>query len=404
VSERRRLDPALDRVLRAGREKRERRGGTGDATVNVAALHDAEAFALDGLLAAVSPRKQTVLAGGSLHVKLSELEAALRAAGFDPRAEYERVGEAPLRDLRAERAGARHARESFREWLWSHEVVRTRPALVEWTHRALEQGRLHQAMRPVVDQALRTIEALPSPEPVQRTVLAARLLDGDPHALDPGTPLHGLVVSLLVAQAGLDATVGTREVWQRFGVIVDPVSSNVIALGLPLAGDGVAARLVGAAAGTHVILTHAQLSAGRVAWPAGVPCFSCENPSVLIAAEQALGGSCAPLICTGGHPSEAARLLLSAIAQAGGEVRHHGDFDEAGLTIFYDLQERYGAVPWRFDRDALHHTIARIGLVPDSTTARSLGELVASLPRALPEELVLEELLNDLREAAAHAS
>ena len=404
MSERRRLDPALDRVLQAAREKRERRGGAGDATVKVPALHDAEAFALDGLLAAASPRKRTVLAGLPLQVKLSELEAALRASGFDPRAEYERVGEAPLRDLRAERAAARHARDSFREWLLSHPVVRAQPALAEWTEQALEQGRLHQAMRPVVDQALQVIEVLPSPEPVQRTVLAARLVDGDPHALDPGTPLHGLVVSLLVAQVGLDATVGMREVWRRFGVIVDPVSSNVITLGLPLAGDGDAARLVGAAAGTHVILTRAQLAAGRLAWPPGVPCFSCENPSVVIAAEQALGGSCAPLICTGGHPSEAGRLLLSAIAGAGGEIRHHGDFDEAGLAIFRDLSERYGAVPWRFDRDALHHAIARLGFVAAPTTGQSIDKVVASLPRAIPEELLLDELLNDLREAAAPAS
>jgi hypothetical protein len=37
----------------------------------------------------------------------------------------------------------------------------------------------------------------PPTRPRQRAVLAAEMLDGDPHALDVGRPLHGLVVDLV---------------------------------------------------------------------------------------------------------------------------------------------------------------------------------------------------------------
>jgi uncharacterized protein (TIGR02679 family) len=251
-------------------------------------------------------------------------------------------------------------------------------------------------MQPVVEQALRVVEALPGPEPVQRAVLAARLFGGDPHALDPGTPLHGLVVAMLVAVSGVDDDVGAREVWRRYGVVVDPVSSFVTALGLRLVGDGVAARMVRAASGGHVVLTYGQLAAGGFAWPRGMPCFSCENPSVLIAAERSLGRACAPLVCTGGFLSDAARLLLTAVTEAGEEIRHHGDFDEAGLAIFRDLEVRYGALPWRFHLDGLRSALRRLG---GATDGSSLDEMVTGLRQPVPEELLLDELLGDLRAA-----
>jgi len=391
-----RLDPALDGVLLLAREKREQQGGAGDGTLVVRNLSAEQALALDGMLA-VLQRRRPVLPGTTLRLRLSQFEAALRACSVDPRAEYERVGEGPLRDLPAERVSARDARDDFRGWLATHELVQTRPALGEWLERATGQGRIHAAMRPLVDAALRVLSALPAAQPVQRTVLAARLLEGDPHGLDVGTPLHSLVVALLIAGGGLDPDTSPRTAWASCNVLVDPISSNAITLGLPLLGDGSAARLVRAAAGRHVVLTHGQLAADALVWPAGVACFTCENPSVVIAAEQALEGQCAPLLCTGGHPSDAVRLLLGAIADAGGAIRHHGDFDDAGLLIMRDLHERYGTVPWRFDRPGLERALARAGDSDILPTATSLPEAVAGLTRAIPEELLLDELLVDLR-------
>ena len=253
-------------------------------------------------------------------------------------------------------------------------------------------------MRPILEQALSVVAALPLPEPEQRTVLAARLLDGDPHALDPGTPLHGVMISLLSAQSEFESEVGVREVWRHFGVVVDPVSSNVLALGLRLTGSGIAARIVDAVAGGHVILTYAQLTAGDFVWPSGLPCFSCENPSVVIAAEQRLGTDCPPLICTGGHPSDAARVLLSAAAASGEEIRHHSDFDASGLSIFLDLERRYGAVPWRFDVREIQRLSARLGMQP-SPAGVSLSAAIGQLPRPQFEEEALDDLILDLRNA-----
>jgi uncharacterized protein (TIGR02679 family) len=332
-----------------------------------------------------------VLPGRALRLRLSVFEEALRAAGADPRREYERVGDGPLRDLPAERAARRAERSEFGAWLRGHEVVRRWPGLFGWIDEALRSGRVSAGMRAVVARALEVVAAVPSRAPVQRSVLAAELCGGDPHALDPGTPLHGLVVSLLAAAGGGDGEAGARQVWARWGVLVDPVSSFVLTLGLPSSLGGGAGALVGAAGGRHVLLSYGQLSASKLGWPLGLGCFTCENPSVVIAAEQALAPRCPPLVCTGGFPTEAVRLLLAAVAHAGGEIRHHGDFDAAGVQIFRDLERRYGAVPWRFDVAAL----ARMhgGLSPD---VRSLEDAVDALRKPVPEELVIDDLVSDL--------
>jgi uncharacterized protein (TIGR02679 family) len=388
-------DPALDRAVLAARDKREQRGAGGNGRLVVPDLTAEEALALDGLL--FTSRRKPVLPGTTLRVALSQFEAALRSCGIDPWAQYERVGGRALRDLPAERAAEQERRGEFRSWLLSHPAVLARPAVAEWFEQAQPQGRVHPGMRPLVERALRVLAALPGQEAIQRGVLAARILGGDPHALDVGTPLHGLTISLLAAGAGLGDEASAREVWAAWNVLVDPVSSNVAALNLPLIGDGPAAVIARAAAGTHVVLTHGQLTAAEVRWPPGMPCFSCENPSVLIAAEQRLGTACPPLVCTAGRPSDAVRRLFSIVHCAGGRVRHHGDFDEAGVQIFRDLEDRYAAVPWRFDVEALREALgARApAAVPDT-----LEDGVRRLSCGLAEEMVIDELIDDLRSAA----
>jgi uncharacterized protein (TIGR02679 family) len=120
---------------------------------------------------------------------------------------------------------------------------------------------------------------------------------------------------------------------------------------------------------------------------------------VLIAAERALGEACPPLICTGGRPSDAVRLLFSFIHRAGAQIRHHGDFDEAGVQIFRDLEDRYGAVPWRFDVDSLRDALGQLGHAALSARPATLDGAVQQLSRAVPEELVIEALLSDLTSA-----
>ena len=389
------VDPSLERAILAARDKREQRGAGGDGRLVVPDLTAEEALALDGLL--FPSRRKPVLPGATLRVALSQFETALRSCGIDPRREYERVGGRALRDLPAERAAQQERRSEFRSWLISQPAVAMRPAVAQWFEQAIRQGRVHEGMRPLVGQALRVVAALPGEEVVQRTVLAARILDGNPHALDVGTPLHGLTVALLAAAAELGPDASAREVWATWNVLIDPISSNVATLNLPLIGDGPAGVIARAVRGTHVVLTYGQLAAADLSWPPGVPCFSCENPSVLIAAEQRLGEACPPLVCTAGRPSDAVRLLFSTVQRAGVRVRHHGDFDEAGVQILRDLEDCYDAVPWRFDIEALHEALGPRAPAPPPAALENGVQRIACV---LAEEMVIDDLVADLRHAA----
>jgi uncharacterized protein (TIGR02679 family) len=382
-------------MLLEARDKRERRGATGDGTLVFTRLEPEEALALDGLL---SPRKP-VLPGRTMRVALSRFEAALREYGIDPRSEYERVGQRPLRDLPAARATARMTRERFHAWMAGHEAVRDRPEIAAWLDDAVRRGRVRAEMQPLVERALRIVASLPAPEWVQRTVLAARIVDGDPHGLDVDTPLHGLTTSLLAAAARLEPGTPAREVWSAWNVLVDPISSNVATFNLSPLGEDPAPKLIRAMHGSHVVLTYGQLSASPLRWPPRTECFTCENPSVLIAAEATLGAACPPLICTGGRPSDAVRLLLSSLHAASARIRHHGDFDAAGVQILRDLEARYGATPWRFDVGALCATLRGLGCaVPDPPPA-TLEDASEALATGVAEELVIDDLLDDLRTA-----
>ena len=391
----RRIDPALDRVLLEARDKRERRGATGDGMLVLTRLEPEEALALDGLL---SPRKP-VLPGRTMRIALSRFEAALREYGIDPRSEYERVGERPLRDLPAARAVAKMDRERFHAWAAGHDAVRGRPEMAAWLDDAVRQGRVRVEMQPLVERALRIVASLPAPERVQRTVLAARIVDGDPHGLDVDTPLHSLATSVLAAGARLGPRASPREIWSAWNVLVDPISSDVATLNLGPVGEDALAKLIRAMHGSHVVLTYGQLSASTLLWPPGTDCFTCENPSVLVAAEGALGSACPPMICTGGRPSDAVRLLLASLHASGGRIRHHGDFDDAGVQILRDLEARYGVTPWRFDVPSLCEALLRLGRAVPKPPPATLEDATRVLAAGVAEELVIDDLLDDLRAA-----
>jgi uncharacterized protein (TIGR02679 family) len=391
VSERQ-PDPALHRALLAARDKREARGATGDGIVVTPALRPQEALALDGLLA----RRRPVLPGQRLHVALSRFEAALRECGIDPRSAYERVGGRALRDRPAERAAAARTQSDLREWLAAHEVSRRHQTVAAWLDDAVRQGRVRADTRSLVEQALRVVAALPASAPVQRTVLAAAVLGGDPHALDPDTPLHRLTMSLLATAGGLDPRQPSREVWAAWNVIVDPISSSVATLNLEPLGDHRLARVLRLLRGSHVVLTHGQLAGAELRWPPALECFSCENPAVLVAAERSFGAACPPMLCTGGRPSDAARLLLASLRSCGATIRHHGDFDLAGVQIFRDLETRHGAVPWRFDVTALEDARRHTGDDAWRPSPATLEDAVGALRAAIAEELLIDVLLEDL--------
>ena len=91
------------------------------------------------------------------------------------------------------------------------------------------------------------------------------------------------------------------------------------------------------------------------------------------------------------------RLLFSTVRRAGVRVRHHGDFDEAGVQILRDLESCYGAVPWRFEVAALAGALEPR---PDMSPPPTLEDGVRRISCCGAEEMVIEDLLTDLRDAA----
>jgi hypothetical protein len=89
---------------------------------------------------------------------------------------------------------------------------------------------------------------------------------------------------------------------------------------------------------------------------------------------------------------------------SGARVRHHGDFDEAGVQILRDLEVRYGVLPWRFDLPALYQALRRrgVGVVHETRAVMTLEAAVVELTSFVAEELVIDGLLEDLRAAGPH--
>jgi uncharacterized protein (TIGR02679 family) len=139
----------------------------------------------------------------------------------------------------------------------------------------------------------------------------------------------------------------------------------------------------------------------------------CENPSVVEEAAEKLGARCAPLICVEGRPSVAATLLLGALSRSGTELRYHGDFDWAGLSIAASVIE-LGAVPWRMSAKNYLSALQRIRVrlpelapAPSRTAAggASAWDPILTLEmRArgvqIEEEHVVDDLLADLDAAS----
>jgi hypothetical protein len=102
-----------------------------------------------------------------------------------------------------------------------------------------------------------------------------------------------------------------------------------------------------------------------------------------------------------GVRSDAVRLVLSSARDAGASIRHHGDYDSAGVQILRDIEARYGARPWRFDVASMCAALDRLGRILPGPSPATLEDGVRMLDGGLPEELVLDELLDDLRAAGA---
>lgn len=209
----------------------------------------------------------------------------------------------------------------------------------------------------------RVVAGLPAAdEGLLLSVLAARVTH-DAHALDRSRPLGRAVARFLAVRAAFtDASApggpmtgwvdpassaeAWRLAWAVGGIDCDAVSSQVLVLNLPLAGNAAAVRLTRAAGSEPVWLSLRSLS-GDISLARPSTVFVCENPSILETAADRLGTSCAPLICTFGRPNLAAMRLLRAVAGSA-DLRIRADGDAAGWGIVATLGAAFPAAStWR---------------------------------------------------------
>lgn len=238
--------------------------------------------------------------------------------------------------------------------------------------------------------------------PIPLAQLAARVGDHNAHTLDTTKLLGRAAVRLIAAARDLPRPIRGgrvwRQAWASAGVKCDWVSSRVLVLNLPLAGDSPAARWCGAAPGEPLWLTLRSLPTQWKLTSSAPTVFVCENVTVVEAAADRLGAACPPMVCTDGYPANAALDVIGGLVEAGCTFRIRADFDTEGLTIAEQIHSiAPNAQGWRYD----YETYARhLHLAPNPD---AVGDTLTQLRRlyqhhkiAVHEESILDDLLSDL--------
>ncbi len=342
-------------------------------------------------------------------IRLADLDRAVRGIdGRDLRTMLEAVL-GPLEDRSAQHSAEAAERARLWDRTATHPLVVAEPALRDWIAWLRRRGLVDRSVpgtEALIENSLTVLAALPAGA-VSLPVFADRTLS-DPHALDDGRRLTTAVQRALSCLLGEGADgLSSRETWQRFGVDCDALSSTVLVAGVRATTQGSAGAVLTTAAdhGQAAVLTLDQLrSAGDWSCAARVV-HVVENPSVLASAAARFGPRCPPLVCVSGWPSAAAVLLLRALADAGAELRYHGDLDGDGLRIAAHVVARVGAVPWRMTTADYRAAVARrptgppAGRLTPVPWDADLAPAMASTGLAVTEESVLPDLLSDLAAA-----
>lgn len=378
------------------------RGQPLDTTVTLSGATSAQRVAVQRLLG------RPPGPGTALSVSLPAVDDVVRRSGACPdglaAAVIALTGNVVNRDAAAD--------ERERAWRAAFapaaDVVACRVELADWFAGIRRTGLVRrlagtpEAATPLLADLTHVLRALPaSGEPLG--TFAARVCGGA-HTLDDDRPLATLALGAARAISGMADGSGAqwrRQVWASVGVLCDDVSSTVLTLGLP--GDPTTATGRALAAlrevGQPMVLTLRQL----VSDPAALSVrrvFVCENPVVIATAADRLGAHCAPLVCTSGQPGVAVVHLLRQLADAGAELRYHGDFDWGGVRIGNTVFERLPAKPWRFEaadyRVAADRGRSLSGPPVDARWDADLAAEMRATQLAVEEEHVLDDLLSDL--------
>lgn len=400
-------DPRLRQVLGDAdlawlvqRARRRLSQGVADGTVTLPHATPAQRDAVDRLFGRRASR------GDSVTVRLTDVEALLRAAGIcDSLREAVEALTGELIDVRAERQAA--------EAVWAVIFAADDDGgSVAWLEDLRATGILRRLSRndPAVARTLlRQARDIEKRLPVGGLPIAelAASVTGDSHALDPGTPLGtiGVRVAASVGKVGAwDSVEAWRDAWASVGVLCDELSAPVLTVNLRGDGHTVTERALRlhAEAGEPYRLTTRQLLREPPTFgpaTAGRTIYVCENPTVVAAAANRLGAMSAPLLCTEGQPKTAARILLNLLAAAGVRLAYHGDFDWAGIHIGNLLMRRHGVVPWRFSTADYRAAQGGRLLHGEPVAAAWDGDLAPTMiavGRAVHEEEMLELLMSDL--------
>ncbi|WP_168801483.1 DUF2399 domain-containing protein [Glycomyces buryatensis] len=248
---------------------------------------------------------------------------------------------------------------------------------------------------------IRLLESLPvDDEPMP--VLAERML-GDTKALASGRS-RGMLLRALAVWRGIEYpedNESERELLEWAGIVSDDIASQVLVLNVPIAG-GTVGEWMSSARGIPFRLTLQQLRREPFSITASTVRVV-ENPSIIRAAADALGSDCPPLVCTEGVPSAALYRLLASAGEA--RILWRADFDWAGIRIVKRGLDRFSnAEPWRMsaaDYQSGAKGINLRGKRIETPWDQRLEELMDASGRAVMEESLLNQLLQDLRYNAA---
>ena len=400
-------DPALSSVWSQLRAPLERRGNDVTGGVRMRNLDRETRHALAGLLG-------RSIVTDTVSVDLAELDMTLRGrAGRGLRDVVATATGEPLRDRPAERLAVSRRREELLELLQSRVegswALRARPWVPEWLAGVRASGMLTRIgdVRVTVASAVAVLERVLDTDSMSRGDLAAELAH-DAHALDDGTAVGALVLRALAAAEGLRAVPpdarGRRELWSRFGVATDLVSTTVLTLGLrPQAHGSRERRLCDAADdGDPIHLTGRDLQGLRLRLEPTTRVLVCENPRVLEAFADRYGGRFA-VVCTAGWPSAVACDVLHALRAGQAELLYHGDFDWAGIEIANWLIAQCGVVPWQMATADYEAAVAAAAGAPsdirlddrqvEASWDPELAATMRALGRPVHEEAVLTGFL-----------
>lgn len=259
-----------------------------------------------------------------------------------------------------------------------------------WLARLAAHPHPHQ----LIANAAAVLAALPAPGKRSDRRL---LVPTDPHALDDGTPLAGLVLALTNT-----ASPKRRDAWDALGIDYDDLTGGLLALGIHPTGWSLPA---------DAAVTIPPRELARCTWPPPPTTdswvFVTENPSVVTAATE-LAANALPaavrLLCTVGTPSTLEITAIAALADLGWKVAARADFDPAGLAHVRALLAASPAiVPWRMSATDYLKSTTTVGTKTsvditqtDTPWDVTLASTMTRTGARGYEEALLPELLTDL--------